>query len=72
MITYARALGACYIAGMKKFAAAALMMLVLGVPAFAKTYKPPKPLHKNAPHTYTKHKADKHPTAVHPKSNHKG
>jgi hypothetical protein len=53
---------------MKKLALAALMLVVLASSALAvaKTYRPPKPLHKNPPHPYTKHKPAKHPTAVHP------
>jgi hypothetical protein len=59
---------ACYIAGMKKTLAAALLLMVFAGPAIAaaKEHRPPKPLHKNAPHPYTKHEAAKHPAAVHP------
>jgi hypothetical protein len=53
---------------MKKLALAALMLVVLASSALAvaKTYRPPKPLHQNSPHPFTKHKPAKHPTAVHP------
>jgi hypothetical protein len=53
---------------MKKFLAAAMLLLVFAGPAFARTkqHRPPKPLHKNAPHQFTKHQATKHPAAVHP------
>jgi hypothetical protein len=60
--------GTCYIPRMKKILAAALLLMVFAGPAFARTrhHRPPKPLHQNAPHSYTKHHATKHPTAVHP------
>ena len=53
---------------MKKLALAALMLVVLASSAlaFARTHRPPKPLHKNPPHPYTKHKPAQHPTVVHP------
>ena len=53
---------------MKKFLAAAMLLLVFAGPSFARTkqHRPPKPLHKNAPHQFTKHQATKHPVAVHP------
>jgi len=53
---------------MKKLLAAALFLFVSVGLAFAgtKQHRPPKPLHKNAPHPYTKHEASKHPVAVHP------
>jgi len=53
---------------MKKLLAFVLFLFVIAGPAFAgvKQHRPPKPLHKNAPHTYTKHEATKHPAAVHP------
>jgi hypothetical protein len=53
---------------MNKLLAAALLLMVLTAPAFAGTkhHRPPKPLHKNAPHAYTKHQAAKHPAADHP------
>jgi hypothetical protein len=55
---------------MKKLLVAVLFLLVFAGPAFAGTkhHRPPKPLHKNAPHPYTKHEATKHPAAVHPHS----
>jgi uncharacterized protein YxeA len=51
---------------MKKILATALFLIVLVGPAFVYAKHPPKPLHKNAPHPYTKHHADKHPATVHP------
>jgi hypothetical protein len=53
---------------MKRIIAAFLLLMVFAGPAFAGTkhHRPPKPLHKNAPHQYTKHNAAKHPTPVHP------
>jgi hypothetical protein len=51
---------------MKKFLAASLLLMVFAGPAFAHTKHPPKPLHKNAPHPYTKHQATKHPATIHP------
>jgi hypothetical protein len=53
---------------MKKLLAAALLLMVFAGPAFAhsKHHRPPKPLHKNAPHPYTKHNAAKHPAPIHP------
>jgi hypothetical protein len=53
---------------MKKLALAALMLVVLASPAlaFAKTHRPPKPLHKNPPHPFTKHQPTKHPKTIHP------
>ncbi|MGC1460730.1 MAG: hypothetical protein WA802_00925 [Terracidiphilus sp.] len=53
---------------MNKLFAAALFLVLSTGPAFAgvKHHRPPKPLHKNAPHQYTKHEATKHPAAVHP------
>jgi hypothetical protein len=53
---------------MKKLLAAALLLMLFAGPAFARirNHRPPKPLHKNAPHPYTKHNATKHPAPVHP------
>lgn len=49
--------------------AVVLVLMLCGTTmAFAKQHKPPKPLHKNAPHSYTKHEATKHPTVIHSKS----
>jgi hypothetical protein len=56
----------CKICRMKKFLAASLLLMVFAGPAFAHTKHPPKPLHKNAPHPYTKHQATKHPATIHP------
>jgi hypothetical protein len=57
---------------MKKFLAAALLLMVFSTSAFARTkhHRPPKPLHKNAPHQFTKHKAAQHPTVHHPTAQH--
>ena len=54
---------------MKRFLSAALLLLVFASPAFARTKRPPKPLHKNTPHPYTKHQATKHPNP-HPQTKH--
>jgi len=45
-----------------------LLLAVFSSSAVARTkqHRPPKPLHKNAPHPYTKHQPAKHPTPVHP------
>jgi len=53
---------------MKKLLFAALLLAVFSSSAVARTkqHRPPKPLHKNAPHPYTKHQPAKHPTPVHP------
>jgi hypothetical protein len=53
---------------MKKLLAVAFLLLVFTSSAIARTkqHRPPKPLHKNAPHQYTKHQAAKHPAPVHP------
>jgi hypothetical protein len=50
---------------MKKLYAAALLLVALTGMAYARTKHPAKPLHKNAPHTYTKHTAAKHPKTIH-------
>ena len=56
---------------MKKLLVTAVLLFVFAGPAvvYAKQHRPPKPLHKNPPHPYTKHKAAKHPTPVHPHRN---
>jgi hypothetical protein len=53
---------------MNKLFAATLFLALFTSPAFAgvKHHRPPKPLHKNAPHQFTKHQATKHPATVHP------
>jgi opacity protein-like surface antigen len=53
---------------MKKLLAAALLFVVFASSALAhaRSHRPPKPLHKNPPHPYTKHQAAKHPKTVHP------
>jgi hypothetical protein len=53
---------------MKKLLAVALLLMMFAGPALAGTkhHRPPKPLHKNAPHPYTKHEPAKHPTTIHP------
>jgi len=58
----------CYIEVMKKLFAMTVVILALAGTAFAHTkqHRPPKPLHKNTPHSYTKHEPAHHPTAIHP------
>jgi hypothetical protein len=53
---------------MKKLFAMTVVILALAGTAFAHTkqHRPPKPLHKNTPHSYTKHEPAHHPTAIHP------
>jgi hypothetical protein len=53
----------------KRFVGAAVLLMALSATAVAhaRQHKPPKPLHKNAPHPYTKHEAAKHPKAIHAK-----
>lgn len=52
---------------MKKLIFVALLAMVVTAPAFGwGKHHPPKPLHKNAPHPYTKHQATKHPKTIHP------
>jgi hypothetical protein len=46
----------------------AVVLVAVTSTAFAHTrhHRPPKPLHKNAPHSFTKHEPARHPKAIHP------